>query len=106
VRLLRTFGVWQPRRHVYFAEGRHLPGRTVAVIATWLVIAAGAAGAWLIRRRRLELVLLLAPLALAVVTTLLAFGYPRFRYAADVGLIVLAGCALAQLRRGTPAVGA
>ena len=27
VRLLRTFGVWQPVRHVYFAEGRAMPGR-------------------------------------------------------------------------------
>jgi hypothetical protein len=27
---------------------------------------------------------------LAVGTTLIAFGYPRFRYAADVSLIVLA----------------
>jgi hypothetical protein len=44
---------------------------------------------------------MLAPLALAIVTTVLAFGYPRFRYAADVGLIVLAGCALARVRVAT-----
>jgi 4-amino-4-deoxy-L-arabinose transferase-like glycosyltransferase len=106
VRLLRTFGVWQPVRHVYFAEGRAMPGRAVAVACAWLVIGLGAAGAWLMRRQRAVLVLL-APLALAVATTVLAFGYPRFRYAADVGLIVLAGCALARvrLRRGAPAVG-
>jgi hypothetical protein len=106
VRLLRTFGVWQPRRHVYFAEGRGMPGRTIAVVCAWIVMVAGAAGAWMLRGQRLAL-LLLAPLALAVVTTLLAFGYPRFRYAADVGLIVLAGCALARvrLRRRARAVG-
>ena len=108
VRLLRTSGLWQPVRHVYFAEGRAMPGRAVAVACVWLVLAGGIAGAWMLRRRRLALVLLLAPLALAVVTTLSAFGYPRFRYAADVGLIVLAGCAVARvrLRRGAPAVGA
>jgi 4-amino-4-deoxy-L-arabinose transferase-like glycosyltransferase len=108
VRLLRTFGIWQPRRHVYFAEGRAMPGRTLAVACVWLILVGGAAGAWLIRRRRLELVLLLAPMALAVVTTLLAFGYPRFRYATDVGLIVLTGFALSRvrLRRRAPAVGA
>ena len=97
VRLLRTFGLWQPVRHVYFAEGRAMPGRPLAVVCGWLVLAGGIAGAWMLRRRR-ELVILLAPLVLAVVTTLIAFGYPRFRFAADVGLIVLAGYAAARRR--------
>jgi hypothetical protein len=97
VRLLRTFGLWQPVRHVYFAEGRAMPGRPLAVVCGWLVLAGGIAGAWMLRRRR-ELVILLAPLVLAVVTTLIAFGYPRFRFAADVGLIVLASYAAARRR--------
>jgi 4-amino-4-deoxy-L-arabinose transferase-like glycosyltransferase len=102
VRLLRTFGIWQPQRLVYFAEGRMLPGRSLAVAATWLVLVLGLAGAWTMRRRRTELAILLAPVVLAVGTTLIAFGYPRFRYAADVVLIVLAAVALeraAQARR-------
>jgi 4-amino-4-deoxy-L-arabinose transferase-like glycosyltransferase len=90
VRLLRTFGLWQPERHVYFAEGRGLPARTLAVGAVWIVLALGAAGAWSLRRRRGSLAILLAPVVLAIGTTLIAFGYPRFRYAADVALIVLA----------------
>jgi 4-amino-4-deoxy-L-arabinose transferase-like glycosyltransferase len=95
VRLLRTFGLWQPRRHVYFAEGRKLPGRTVAAISCWVVFALAAAGGWLLARAdRRRLVVLLAPLAVAVLTTLLAFGYTRFRYAADVSLLVLAAIAL------------
>src|SRR4051794_23441130 len=49
VRLLRTFGFWQPQRHVYFAEGRAMPRRALAVACVWLVLAGGAAGAWLIR---------------------------------------------------------
>jgi hypothetical protein len=91
VRLLRTFGFWQPRRHVFFAEGRQLPGRSVAVVAAWLVVLVGLAGAWaLLRKRSLgALAIMLAPVVLAVGTTLIAFGYPRFRYAADVSLIVL-----------------
>jgi 4-amino-4-deoxy-L-arabinose transferase-like glycosyltransferase len=93
VRLLRTFGIWQPRRHVFFAEGRVLPGRAFAVAAVWVVLALGLAGAWRLRRRAGALAILLAPLVLAVGTTLIAFGYPRFRYAADVSLIVL-GAAL------------
>jgi 4-amino-4-deoxy-L-arabinose transferase-like glycosyltransferase len=94
VRLLRTLGLWQPVRHVYFAEGHAMPGRAVAIVCVWLVLALGAIGAVLLRRRRLELALLLAPVALALVTTLIAFGYSRFRYAADVSLIVLAGVAI------------
>lgn len=94
VRLLRTFGLWQPVRHVYFAEGRTMPGRRVAIACVWAVLLLGIAGAVLLRRRRVALAILLAPVALAIVTTLLAFGYTRFRYAADVSLIVLAGVAL------------
>lgn len=94
VRLLRTFGLWQPERHVFFAEGRKLPGRVLAMGAVWIVLALGAAGAWSLGRRRLgTLAILLAPVVLAGFTTLIAFGYPRFRYAADVSLIVL-GAAL------------
>jgi hypothetical protein len=90
VRLLRTFGIWQPERHVFFSEGRNLPGRGIAVVAAWLVVAAGLAGMWTMRRRAPgKLAILLAPVVLAVGTTLVAFGYPRFRYAADVSLIVL-----------------
>jgi hypothetical protein len=108
VRLLRTFGLWQPVRHVYFAEGRTMPWRPLAVGCVWAVLLLGAAGAVLMRRRRLMLGILLAPLVLAIATTLIAFGYTRFRYAADVSLIVLAGVLIDRvlLRRRAPAVSA
>jgi hypothetical protein len=57
----------------------------------------GAAGAVAMRRRRGQLAILLAPLLLTLATTLIAFGYPRFRYATDVVLIVLAAVALERL---------
>jgi hypothetical protein len=98
VRVLRTFGLWQPRRLVYFAEGRMLPGRTVAVGATWALLAFALAGIWLVRSRRGTLAILLAPAALAVITSLLAFGYPRFRYGADLPFLVLAAFAVARIR--------
>ncbi len=94
VRLLRTFGLWQPKRLVYFAEGRKLPGRSLAVAACWVALALGLAGAWTLRGRRGQLAILVAPAILAVGTTLIAFGYPRFRYATDVCLIVLSAAAL------------
>jgi hypothetical protein len=107
VRLLRTFGIWQPQRHVYFAEGRTMPGRGFAAACVWVLLALAAAGAWTLRRRRLELAILLSPVALAVITSVAAFGYTRFRYAADIPLIVLAAVALraaARLRRAPRAV--
>src|SRR5207248_2510661 len=95
VRVLRTFGLWQPQRLVYFAEGRKLPGRLLAVAAGWAVLALAAAGALALGRRdRRRLILLLAPVGLALITSVLAFGYPRFRYAADVSLILLAALAV------------
>jgi hypothetical protein len=83
---------------VYFSEGRALPGRSVAVVACWLVLAAGMAGAWAMRGRAPgRLAILLAPVALAVITSVIAFGYPRFRYAADVSLIVLGAVLVERL---------
>ena len=103
VRLLRTFGLWQPVRHVFFSEGRKLPGRTLAVGAAWLVLAAGLVGAWALRRRLGVLAILLAPVALAVLTTLIAFGYPRFRYAGDVSFIVLGAVLIDAVARARQA---
>jgi len=95
VRVLRTFGLWQPQRLVYFAEGRKLPGRLPAVAAGWAILALAVAGGFVLgRAERRRLLLLLAPVALAVITSLIAFGYPRFRYAADVSLILLAAIAV------------
>src|SRR5205814_9596853 len=99
------FGIWQPRRHVFFAEGRVLPGRSFAMVAVWIVLALGAAGAWTMRRRAGPLAILLAPVVLAVVTALIAFGYPRFRYAADVSLIVMGAALLDAAVRARQAAG-
>ena len=104
VRLLRTFGMWQPRRHVYFAEGRMLPGRSVAVAAYWALLALAAGGAWMLRADRARLALLLSPAALAALTTLVAFGYSRFRYAADAAFLVLAAVALARAAELVPRI--
>jgi hypothetical protein len=60
---------------------------------------AAAGGVVLGQSDRRRLPILLAPVALAVLTTLLAFGYSRFRYGADVSLIVLAAVALDSAAR-------
>ena len=106
VRVLRTFGLWQPQRLVYFAEGRKLPGRVLAVAACWIMLALSVAGALVLGRvDRRRLLLLLAPVGVAVVTSVLAFGYPRFRYAADLSLILLAAMAVERIAAGIPRYG-
>jgi CHASE2 domain-containing sensor protein len=72
-----------------------LPGRPVATLAVWAVLLLGTLGAWRLRRSPGPLAILLGPVILAVITSLIAFGYPRFRYAADVPLIVM-GAALVE----------
>ena len=74
-----------------------MPGRPLAVVAAWAVLGLGLAGAWRLRRSRATVAIMVAPVALAAITTLIAFGYPRFRYAADVCLIVLAALVVARV---------
>jgi hypothetical protein len=94
VRELRTWGLWQPRRLVFFGEGRMLPGRSFAVAWYWAMLALAIAGLWLVRARPVRLMVLLTPVVLSLVATALSYGYPRFRYAADVAVLVLAAVAL------------
>ncbi len=98
VRLMRTFGLWQARRMVFFAEGRSLPGRSAAVV-TYLLLAMVALAS--VRRLRPPwpvLGILAAPALLAALVSAVAFGDPRFRYAADVPMLVCAAAGLASVR--------
>jgi 4-amino-4-deoxy-L-arabinose transferase-like glycosyltransferase len=96
VRALRTWDLYQPLRQAHFSEGTHIQlyrlGLTgyyaVAVLAVWGLI--------LLRRRGQPLLILLAPALLVTVSSLLAFGLPRFRHAAEVPLLVLAAVALTR----------
>jgi 4-amino-4-deoxy-L-arabinose transferase-like glycosyltransferase len=98
VRVLRTFDLYQPWRMTPFAEGRWLKMDKAGVIAYWLLLPFAMAGAWLLwRRRRFELLVLLAPVTLVVLQSALGYGFPRFRHAADLVMVVLAAGALVAL---------
>ena len=104
IRVLRTWDLWQPRRQVGFAEGRD---RTVQEIGTGvylLMLPLGVAGAVLLRRRRFLLYVLLTPALAATVSSMLGYGLPRFRHAAELTLVVLVAFAadrgVAALREG------
>jgi len=100
VRLLRTYGVWDPLGTD--AEGRH-DGTQRAGNLAWLAILlpAGVAGAVVLARRgeRLLLVVLLAPVASATFVTVVGFGMIRFRHPIELSALVLAGVAADAARR-------
>lgn len=92
VRLLRTFGFYQTHRHILLGEGRDPQVERFGFAVYFALLPFAAYGALLLLRRRHRdaLVVLMAPLALAVVVSVFAYGYTRFRVAADVSIVVLA----------------
>jgi hypothetical protein len=103
-RVLRTWGAWAPLDAD--AEGRH-EGTQRAGNLAWLAVLlpAGTAGAIVLARRgrRLELVLLCAPVAAGTIVSVLGFGMLRFRHPIELSAVVLSGVAVdAALRRWRP----
>ncbi|MFL5780530.1 MAG: ArnT family glycosyltransferase [Thermoleophilaceae bacterium] len=96
-RLLRTFDLYQPRRMVRFAEGRSVRADQIGVVVYYLLVPFAVAGGWLLRRRRGDLLVLLAPVALVVALSLIGYGIPRFRAPAEVTIVVLAALAAGRL---------
>jgi 4-amino-4-deoxy-L-arabinose transferase-like glycosyltransferase len=106
-RMMRTWGGRDVLSPV--AEGRHLGTQTVGNVV-WLAVLlpGGVAGAIALARRRrpVELLLLLAPIAAATAVTVLGFGMLRFRHPMELGAVVLTAVATtALLGRRVGAVG-
>ena len=104
VRVLRTWDLWQPRRQLDFAEGRAKWAQGAGVVVYFLLLPFAVYGGVLLwRRARPYLLILLAPVALVFASSVIAYGVPRFRHAAELVIVVLAGVAVAALverRRG------
>jgi 4-amino-4-deoxy-L-arabinose transferase-like glycosyltransferase len=101
-RLGRTFDLYQPRRMVLNAEGRWIRIDQAGIAAYFLLVPFAVwGGVLLARRRRSDLLVLLAPVALVIAQTLFGYGIPRFRHAAEITLVVLAGLALSRLGRSS-----
>ena len=75
------------------------------LLSAWLVILLAVAGAVVLRRRGAWLAPLAASVALATIVSVLFYGGPRFREAADVALVILAAAALLELRSRLSACG-
>jgi 4-amino-4-deoxy-L-arabinose transferase-like glycosyltransferase len=97
VRVLRSWSLWQPRRQLEFGEGRARWAETAGVIAYFLLVPLALWGAVLLwRSDRGPLLVLLSPVVLVVASSLVAYGVPRFRHAADLSIVVLAAYAVSR----------
>jgi Dolichyl-phosphate-mannose-protein mannosyltransferase len=97
VRLLRTFGLYDGLDAVYDAESRNAHVQRAGIVAYYPLLLTAIAGVVLLRRRGQPLALLLAPVAMAAITSVVAYGSLRFRTAAEIPLVLLAAVALAAL---------
>jgi hypothetical protein len=99
VRVLRTWNLYDPAGQAKIEAAlvdTSLWLQWLTIAAGWLVAVLAVAGALSLRGRRGELVVMLAPVAAAVLTALIAYGQPRFRALADMAFVTLAGVALAR----------
>jgi 4-amino-4-deoxy-L-arabinose transferase-like glycosyltransferase len=102
VRVLRTWELYRPRQQwaaEHFFEGRDLRVEQAGVAVYYVLAALAVAGAVILRRRGEPLRILLAPAVLVTLVSLAAYGFTRFRVAAEVPIVVLAAVALATLWR-------
>jgi 4-amino-4-deoxy-L-arabinose transferase-like glycosyltransferase len=100
IRVLRSWDLFRVRQQWYqeaFFEGRPLRWEQAGIVIYYACLLLAAFAAWTLRRRRMLLWVLLSPVALVTVTSALAYGSTRFRAAAEVSIVVLAGVALTDL---------
>jgi 4-amino-4-deoxy-L-arabinose transferase-like glycosyltransferase len=100
LRVLRLSGLYAPRSQ-FTVDGRDRRVQRVGVLAYYIAVLAAVAGAIvLIRQRRtVPLLVIMAPIAVSVVTAALTYGFPRMRHIAEASLLVLAGVAIARVSR-------
>jgi hypothetical protein len=95
VRVLRTWSLWQPRQQALYYDGENRAFARVAVLAFFPLALLACAGVVMLRRRRLDLLVLLAAPAMVTATSVAGYGTYRFRHAAELSLVLLASRALA-----------
>jgi 4-amino-4-deoxy-L-arabinose transferase-like glycosyltransferase len=100
VRVLRSWELYRPRQQwtiERFFEGRDLRVEQIGVVMYFLLVVLGFAGAVRLRSMGQPLRILVAPFVLVVLVSLGAYGFTRFRIAAEPALVVLAAVAVAAL---------
>jgi 4-amino-4-deoxy-L-arabinose transferase-like glycosyltransferase len=96
VRFLRVWDLWQPRRQVQFAEGRHRRVEQAGVAMYFLLLPLALAGLLLVRGPWQRWVLA-SPFVVVSLTAITGYGVPRLRHAAEIPLVVLAAITVTAL---------
>lgn len=95
VRVLRTFQLWEPEQQARLAtfEGRRLLTERITGWLLWVTLPLALVGAVHLGRSRrwIDLWVLTVPVGVVVAVAAMTYGNPRFRIAAEVPLLILAG---------------
>ncbi len=97
MRVLKLLDFYDPGYQLQFAEGRDLGVQRIGVGVYYLLLPLAIAGAVLLRRREQPLRVLMAPVAMVLMSAVLFYGVTRLRHAADIVIVVLAAVALSEL---------
>ncbi len=95
-RLERVWGLRQPMQT---NSGRSPWAQNAGTIMYYVLLAPAVFGFLLLRRRRTPTWMLVAPAVSVSITSILGYGFLRFREPAEITLVVLAGIAIDQLLR-------
>jgi hypothetical protein len=93
-RVLDVYRPWDQGVFLNSTEGRAPRASRAGLLMYWLLLPFGIAGALVLRRRALPLLL---PVALVVVVAALVYGNTRFRSSAEPSLVVCAAVAVSAL---------
>lgn len=106
VRVLRTWGLWQPAQQVAYEsfEGRPQRWEALGQHLDWMLVVLALAGAFVVRRRA-DVVLwpFGTVVVLATATAAATYGNERFREATEPVIVVLAAVAVLELVRSVAA---
>jgi hypothetical protein len=97
-RVGRSFELFRPRQNARFErffEGRDLRVSQAGTAVYYVLAAFALAGVLLLRRERGPWLVLLAPVALVAFTSVISYGFTRFRAGAEPAIVVLAAVGLA-----------
>lgn len=95
-RVGRVWEVFRPWQNAVFTgfEGRTRPDARAGLLSYWALAPLAVVGAWLVRRRGVTLVPLVAQVVLVTVTVATVYGSVRFRLPAEVVIASLAAVAI------------
>ena len=101
VRWLRTFGLYDPSQQVDYEslEGRPSGWQWAGTVMYWVMVPFAVGGTVLLRRRRVPIWPLVAPVVAVSITAVLTYGQQRFRAGAEPVIIVAAAVALVAVGR-------